>query len=225
MLTHISRRLICLLCLLLMAAGCAKSPAPDPEYRTQSVYSDPSQLGGSLRLPKGNLPAGPDPNVVQAQELKLKVKEMASQLLETWPGDNLSGLVALPTSFVQLDNFQQSSPLGRYLAEALIYEFNTRGFAVQEYRLTGEIAMNPGGEFALSRALAPYKLGQPWQAVVVGTYYRDQYSLLVNARLVRSEDGLVLRSAELVLPMNGLLARMSWQNPLRTGSTAIVPGK
>lgn len=184
----------------------------------------PDLNNGYVYVPGGPRPS-PNPNVIDAQELKLKVREMASQLLETWPNDSLTGMVALPTSFVSLDNFNESSALGRYLSEALIYEFNTRGFAVREYRLTGSIDMIPGqGEFALSRALPNVKL-TPSDAVVVGTYLKDQYSIFVNVRMVRPTDGLVLRTAQLVIPVTGVVARLTRRPPLSAGALRINPGK
>lgn len=187
----------------------------------------PDFSGNYVLVPGGPRPA-PDPAMVQAQELRLKVRELAAQLLDTWPGQPLTGVVALPTTFVSLDNFQQTSGLGRYMAEALFYEFNTRGFATREYRTNGTIHLTPGqGEFTLSRALPDVKISSDWGALVVGTYYRDKDAVFVNARLVRPSDGLVLRAAQIVLPMNSLVARMSAQPPrppFTSGSLRIVQG-
>jgi hypothetical protein len=188
----------------------------------------PDLDGNYVLIPGGKRP-DPDPAFAQAQELKLKMRELVSQLLDTWPNDSLAGIVALPTTFVSLDNFSETSGLGRYMAESLFYEFNTRGFAVREYRADGVIRMEPGrGEFALSRALPDVKAEGGWAAMVVGTYYRDQDALFVNARMIRPADGLVLRTAQLVLPMNGLVRRMSAPppppHPLRAGSLRINQG-
>ena len=185
----------------------------------------PDLNGQYTLIPGGPRPAPPQ-GVIEAQELKLKVREMASQLLDTWPNQSLAGVVAVPTTFVSLDNFNESSGLGRYLAEALYYEFNTRGFAAREYRTNGAIRLEPGqGEFALSRALPDLKIDKDWAALVVGTYYRDVDAVFVNARMIRPSDGLVLRTAQLVLPMNDLVRRMSARPPLPSGSLRIVPGR
>ena len=185
----------------------------------------PDMEGNYLLVPGGPKPS-PDPRFVQAQELKLNVREMVDQMLDTWPNDALKDIVAVPASFVSLDDFNQTSGFGRYLAEAMYYEFNQRGVSVREYRFPGVIETRPGeGEFALSRALSKIRVRQDWAAVVLGTYYRDRDALFVNARMVRASDGMVLRTAQIVLPMNDMLKRMSAQPPLSTGSLRINPGR
>lgn len=187
----------------------------------------PDTRGGYILVPGGARPT-PSPAMVEAQELKLRLRELASQLLETWPGQPLTGVVALPTSFVALDNFNETSQLGRYIAESMFYEFNTRGFATREYRTNGSINMVAGqGEFALSRALPDVKVSSDWAALLVGTYYKDQGTVFINARLVRPSDGLVLRTGQIILPMNSLVARMTAQPrkpPFASRTMPIVQG-
>ncbi len=162
----------------LLAAGCAKSSANDPEY-------------------------------VDAQEFKLKVRELADQMLATTDNSLLTGLVAMPSSFVNLNNKAETSSLGNLLGESLIYEFNQRGFPVREYRLTGNIDVLLGqGDFALLRQGLVSTHGK-WAALIVGTYFYDQDAIFVNARLVRASDGMVLRTGQLVLVNNKLMTRLS----------------
>lgn len=150
------------------------------------------------------------PEYIDAQELKLKIRELADQMLSTTPNSGLSDLVAMPTSFVDLDNKRQSSPLGKLFAESLIYEFNQRAFPVCEYRLTGNIDVTLGqGDFALLRQGLVSTVGKKWAALIVGTYYRDRDAVFVNARLVRAHDGMVLRTGQLVLVKNALVDRLT----------------
>lgn len=153
---------------------------------------------------------------LQAEEFKLKVREIADQLLATVPNECLTGLTALPTSFVNLDNFQQSSSFGRLVGESLIYEFNQRSFPVREYRLPGYIAMRAEqGDFALARQ-GLVNAQEKWAALLIGTYYRDKEAIFVNARLVRAADGMVLRTAQLVLVNTQLVERLSQPTPTPT---------
>jgi hypothetical protein len=179
-----------LVCGLAMLCGCGAKPSP---YRTV-------------------LPT--DPNFVAAQELRLKVREMADQLLAGMPNEALNGFAALPTSFVSQDDFSRSSPFGRYLAEALIYEFNQRGFPVREYRVDGTITMNEAtGETALTRKGKVATAKIRGNALLVGTYHQDPDVIFVNARLVRSSDGIVLRTAQVMLAPNAVTLRMSSAPP------------
>ena len=150
-----------------------------------------------------------DPEYIDAVELKLKCRELADQMLATVPNDALKGVVALPTSFVEQGNRNMSSPLGRLISEALIYEFNQRGFPVREYRLAGKVSVTGGRDDLAFLNNVSIPVGQKWAALIVGTYYVDKDATFVNARLVRATDGLVLRTGQLVLPNTGIVQRMS----------------
>ena len=162
--------------------------------------------GCSKNKPLPAQPAG----YVDAVELKLKCRELADQMLSTVPNSALQGFVAMPTSFVNENNTNQSSPLGRLMAESMFYEFNQRGFPTREYRLTGNIKVEGGkNDLALAaNQIVPTK-GQKWAALLVGTYYVDKDATFVNVRLVRASDGLVLRTAQLVLPNTPVVTRMA----------------
>ncbi|MDR2727372.1 MAG: hypothetical protein LBC10_05210 [Deltaproteobacteria bacterium] len=173
----------------------------------------PNASGGTMLIP-GARRENPAPYVEEAYELKLKARELAAQMLETQNNQALVGLVAIPASFASLDDFTESTQLGRYLSEAMIYEFNQRGFPVREYRLSGSIALREGtGELALTRKLPPLPAKQSWATLLVGTYQRDSAAIFVHARMIRATDGLVLRTAHLVLPLNGLVKRMTTNPP------------
>ena len=151
-----------------------------------------------------------DPQHVAAQELKLKVRELADQLLASLPNDALTGFVALPTSFVDQNDFHSSSPLGRYLTEGLIYEFNQRGFPVREYRTDGTIIMREEtGETTLERKGKLATAKGKSNALVLGTYHQDPDAIFVNARLVRSSDGIVMRTGQVMLTPNAVTLRMT----------------
>lgn len=144
-----------------------------------------------------------------ARELKLKVRELGEQLVAGVCDSNMRGLVALPVSFVNQDNFQQSSSFGRYIAEQIFHEFNQRGFPIREYRIQDHITPKPGqGEDYLSRGIGEVPVSGDSDLVVTGTYYSDPQAVFVNARIIRPSDGRVLRTANLVLPSNALTRRM-----------------
>lgn len=150
------------------------------------------------------------PQYVDAVELKLKIRELADQLLSTMPNSGLNDLVAMPTSFVDLENKRATSPLGNLFAESLIYEFNQRGFPVFEYHITGNVDTVLGqGDFALLRQGVTSTAGKKWAALLVGTYQRDKDVVFINARLVRARDGMVLRTAQLVLLKSAVVDRLS----------------
>lgn len=191
---------------------------PRAMYRGNNVSTVRGELEGGLVLPDGRGGVVVIPGeksrprsrgYVDAREFKLKIRELAEQLIADIRDCSLQSTVALPTSFVNLDNFNETSTLGRLVSEQLFYEFNQRGFSVREYRMQNSIRVRPGeGEFALSRELGNLAVRSPGSVVIVGTYSGDRQAMFINARLVRPSDGRVLRTANLVLEGNPLTSRL-----------------
>ena len=167
----------------------------------------PNGKGGYIWSADKSPMAPPDPKYADARELKLKMRELADQLFAAG-SDDLAGSVALPVSFVNQDNFEETSSFGRYIAEAMFYECNQRRFPVREYRTGDEVSTKQaGGDFLLSRrAQRIYPDGGA--LVLLGTYLPDRDNVFVHARLIRSGDGRVLRTGSLVFPQNPLTKRL-----------------
>lgn len=218
-----------LIAVLLFLGACSSAPkdlgnrslvvgdsGPTTYYKGSSVRSFYGDVDSALVVPDGAggvivLPGSPhkDRNrgYVDARELKLKVRELGEQLVAGMEDCSLQGTVAMPVSFVDLNDFSQTSPLGRLIAEQLYHELNQRGYPVKEYRMQGSVRMKEReGEFALSRSLG--KATAKSSVVIVGTYQYDKEAVFINARLVRPGDGRVLRTANLVLESNDLTKRM-----------------
>ena len=162
--------------------------------------------GGLVHSPGGGAiqPAG----YVDARELRLKIRELGEQLVAGMEDCSLQDTVALPTSFVDLNDFERTSALGRLIAEQLYHELHQRGYAVREYRMPGSVKVRGEGEFALSRAVGNVA-SKAGSVVVVGTYQQDKEAVFINARLVRPTNGQVLRTASMILRSNDLTRRMA----------------
>lgn len=178
-------------------------------------FAVPDAEGGIIWIPSPAKTGAP--GYADAQELRLKVRELASQLIAHMD-TSLRGTVAIPTSFVNQEDFSQSSPLGRFIAEQLIYECNQRGFPVREYRMAPAVTVREDGEFLLTRKSGSVSTQTRGVVFVVGTYLIDRQTVFVNARLVRG-DGTVLRTAQALLPGTGITRRM-----LAGGGRSITAG-
>ncbi|MCL1890174.1 MAG: FlgO family outer membrane protein [Desulfovibrionaceae bacterium] len=187
------------------------------------------QQDHGLILPNGNgglviMPGQPNfsanANLLDARELRLKIRELASQLVETLPLE-LREHIALPLTFVTQDDFSRTSSLGRYIAEQLYYEFNQRGMRTREYRLDERISFREDGEFVLSRQKAGLSLDER-SLYVLGTYYSDGHILLINAKLIRY-NGDILRTGQLVMNAGAMSRRlMAAGRKLQEGSLEIM---
>ncbi|MCL2001270.1 MAG: FlgO family outer membrane protein [Planctomycetes bacterium] len=168
----------------------------------------PDGRGGYVWLASDDLMSSPSAQEAAARELKLKVRELVDQIFATPLSDEYRSAVALPVSFVNMDNFEESSSFGRYIAEQMYYELNQRGFQVKEYRNNGKITVKKGsGEFYLSHAKGTIGFDGA-NVVLLGTYYSDKDTVFVNARLVKANGGAVIRSALITFPQTQLSKRM-----------------
>ncbi len=108
----------------------------------------------------------------------------------------------LAASFVDINNLEISSGLGRVIGEQIGSQFTQQGFTVMEIRMRDNIYVAEGsGEFALSRSVREISQSHNAAAVIAGTYAVGRQSVFVNARLIRATDNLVLAAYDYVLPL------------------------
>jgi TolB-like protein len=120
------------------------------------------------------------------------------------------GSRVLVSTFANEDDLENSSPLGRLLAEQVGTVLSRAGFDVLEVRLRRDLGMRPtGGEFALSRrAELLASENADAEAVLVGSYTADADTVFVSARLVRTTDQVVAAAHDWAFPNRGLAARL-----------------
>ncbi len=164
----------------------------------------------------------PCPQEAAGRELKLQVRELADQLLSTEAVAGLGDAIALPTSFVNQDNFQQTSSFGRYIAEQMFFEANQRGLPIREYRVGNEIVSREGqGDFFLTRSAGNVVMNSPRAVVLVGTYYSDRHNVYLNARLINGVTGMVLRTANMVFPQTPVTRAMLAHTSIQLQSASV----
>lgn len=163
-----------------LVIGCSTSPGPaPPSSPAPSLASTPSEYvitGGLVKT-------------------GYAIADMLVDQLKVPMDENDTILVA---SFVNIDNLQESSTLGRMLAEHVASRLSQRGFKVIDMRLrTESVFMEEGkGEFLLSRNLREISKNHNASAVVVGTYGQALYGTYVSARIICSADNTIISSAD-----------------------------
>ena len=110
----------------------------------------------------------------------------------------------LAASFVNIDNLEQSSTLGRTISEQIASRLAQQGFKIIETKLRqGSIFIQKGkGEFLLSRDLLNLSINQGAQGVLVGTYAVSKHFIFISARIVRTEDSSVITGYDYELPQD-----------------------
>lgn len=157
-------------------------------------------LGGCASLPSVSslLPGGEDrePSVIELSY------EAADHLHEQLRGTDVPTRPMLAATFVDDRDVQTTSDLGRLLSAQVASRLSQLGYSVSEIQMrTDQLAVRPdGGVFALSRKLEDLSADVPAYAVLIGTYTTIGKRLYVNTRVVRSDDGVALASADFFLP-------------------------
>jgi hypothetical protein len=117
----------------------------------------------------------------------------------------------------------RTSSFGRFVAEQMFHELSRRGIPVREYRTMPTVATYPAnGEFVLTRDMERAAPQVQPGLVLAGTYYFDENSLFVNARLFRPTDGVVARTASALIqqtPLTKAMLAKSAARQLRTAET------
>lgn len=212
----------------------ALSNYEEMESRSKNAFYEPSQ---NMVIPeeayaksaRAGMGIDPNPAYLDAQELRLKARELTSQLLESWYPQNIKGMVAYITTFTPQDDMNAESAFGQYLRQAFMYEFNQRGFAVRDFSARNLIVNENGNAYGISDNKYKTSVLRSNAALVVGTFYRDLDYLFINVRLVRGSDGMVLRTGQTIIPVTPLVARMTkkpkTQSPLPSVPINIVSGE
>jgi TolB-like protein len=108
----------------------------------------------------------------------------------------------IAATFVNINDVQKSSPLGRMVAEQIASYFTGQGYSVIELRLRSSIfVQQQNGELMLSRKIQDISFEHDAQAIIVGTYTPAKEGVFVTAKLVRSTDGITVASYDYKLPM------------------------
>ena len=144
-------------------------------------------------------PPPPRPSVPQAAlSMASEMDWQLSQMLGD--GKQVSMIVITP---VNLNNLEQTSPLGRQLAEEISYQFVRFGYHVQEIRKGSGLVFDPNqGEFLLTRNPDMLESTAASSAViVVGTYTVTPRNVRVNMKLLHTPSQEVLAMSSATIPI------------------------
>lgn len=162
---------------------------PDYVYRTGRVFSpqelqrDGAEAGKAATAPAGDPLGGP-------------IAALAAQLLASSQEELDEDHGVVVSTLVNLGNLYATSSFGRVVSERLLGELQRAGLKVIDVRKTpGLLISGRHGEYSLSRDMDELAFRQAAQAVLVGTYTVTGARVLVDLRLLRNRDNVVLASA------------------------------
>ncbi len=131
----------------------------------------------------------------------------------------------LLTTFVNLDNLQESSSLGRIIPQQIGTRLTQCGYEVMDVRLRSDslLVKQYQGEFALSRKIMEIARDNQAHSVLVGTYSVVYNQIYVNAKILRSADGLTMAATDYTLPYDLRVLRPEGFSGADPGSHFFTP--
>lgn len=166
-------RILSLLCAAFLVVGCASKNDDVPKFKRVSDADLVSQ------------------SYVAAEALLKQVP---------WLKENRQPL--LTGTFVNINSMEQSSAMGRMIAEQVSSRFAQDGFTMIEMKLRRNVYIQQqGGEFMLSREVQDLSQVHNAAAVIAGSYAVGRRTIYINARLVRAADNLVLAAYDYSMPL------------------------
>ena len=142
----------------------------------------------------------PADNPRAVQETTYTLTEALAQQAPVWVR---SGPVLVAT-FVDVDQLEQSTTLGRTVTEQVTTRLVQLGFPVVEVKLRSALFVKQDtGELLLSREIGQIAREQEARAVLVGTYAVGRRGVHLSARLIDPHSGQVLAAQDGLLPLDG----------------------
>ena len=124
---------------------------------------------------------------------------LATQLARNRDIKNVSDSRIAVASFVNMTSLDETDKLGLSLAENLMHEMYVRGFGVVDFKARDYIRVRSNGDFVLSRDVAELRRNHNIHYFLAGTVARNGDGVVINARLIQADSGVVVSSAQAFL--------------------------
>jgi TolB-like protein len=155
----------------------------------ETCYSEGTNIQSDTFLPVG--------------KINEKLNALADQLDKNAINKDLSRTFIV-TSFTNLDKLEDTTAVGRLIAENLMHGLQINKWQILEIRLTKGVDVNASGEFSLSRDIKKLKDEYKIRGIVTGTYSLAEGNLTINARAIDVNTGLLISSAQTYIPAEWL---------------------
>ncbi len=149
------------------------------------------------------------PQAAESRALQKRIADLAHQLTTNAKESIADEYVITVNTFVNLNSLYKTSDLGRYICEELIGDLQKAGIEVIDVRKSAGLMIRQHyGVYALSRDMNELSYIHNAQAMIVGTYTYAHGQIMLNARLLRNRDGMVLSNASLTFELDPVTRQM-----------------
>lgn len=106
-------------------------------------------------------------------------------------------------TLVNINDLNRSSTLGRLASQLVADKYSQHGYLIKDLTYTRGLEIKPGtGALVLSDDVRNVAARNNAQAVIAGTYAVGGREIYLSLRLLRADDGAILSSADLVVPLD-----------------------
>ncbi len=146
--------------------------------------------------------AAPDMAQAKLMDDRFGTRYLASEIFTNLRVPTVRNYPIIVTTFVNLNELDETSVFGRMMAEKLLDELNRKGFTVVEIRRAQDLFVKKAvgkfkevaGEFILTRDTSELAEHTDARAVLAGTYVATTKVLMINARLMDLKTPRILSS-------------------------------
>jgi TolB-like protein len=124
---------------------------------------------------------------------------LATQLARNRDIKNVSDSRIAVASFVNMTTLDETDRLGMTLAENLMHEMYVRGFGVVDFKARDHVKVRSNGDFVFSRDVAELRRNHNIHYFLAGTLARNGDGIVINARLIQADSGVIVSSGQAFL--------------------------
>ena len=124
------------------------------------------------------------------------ISTIANQLTKNRNFLNISQNKIAITSFVSLNNLDETSVIGRMISENLIHEMQVRGYSIIDFKTMDNIKIEKDGDYIFTREIEKLRKEYFVNFVLSGTLTEYKDGIMVNARIINMKDHSVVSTAQ-----------------------------
>jgi len=123
--------------------------------------------------------------------------------------------IAVLTTLIDINNFQQTSQFGRTVSEIVAKSFLAKKIKVIDLRATNAIIIKPqNGSFYLNRNIENLIKEAKANVIFFGTYSVGNKYVYVTFKLINPSNHIILSAINLQIPLNNDVRKMLGLKPL-----------
>jgi len=135
---------------------------------------------------------------------------------------DVRGAETVVSTIMDINNLEVSSPLGRLITEHLAHHLNLRGWSIVESKLVKELIFTDDGDFGMTRSDFRKPVAMRAQNVVTGTYAVTKDGILVTLKMVDTNSGRLVSSAQTRIIRDKFSADLALPGSATAGTTVTV---